>query len=88
MPKKNGIQVVQEVRDIYKNKAQLYPAIKLELPVFVFLTAFSTVHFKKHMASLGIRNIFEKPIQVEQLKMLIEQDAPSKPQDWSNLLLK
>ena len=81
MPKKNGIQVVQEVRMIYQNMAQLYPAIKFELPVFVFLTAFSTVHFKKHMASLGIRNIFEKPLQLEQLKMLIEQDAPSKPQD-------
>jgi len=81
MPKKNGIQVVQEVREIYKNMAHSYPLTKLELPVFVFLTAFSTVHFKKHMASLGILNIFEKPIQLEQLKMLIEKNTPSKRQD-------
>ena len=74
MPKKNGIQVVQEVREFYNTQAQLYPDLKFEEPVYVFLTAFNTMMFRKHLASLGVKNIFEKPIQLEQLKMIFEQN--------------
>jgi CheY-like chemotaxis protein len=75
MPKKNGIQVLQEVRDFYASQSQINPKLKLEEPVYVFLTAFSTVHFRKHLASLGVKNIFEKPIQLEQLKIIFEQNT-------------
>ena len=54
-----------EVRELYALKNKVNTKFKLEEPVYVFLTAFSTVHFKKHVASLGVKNVFEKPIQLE-----------------------
>ena len=75
MPKKNGIQVVQEVREFYTTQSQLHPNLKFEEPVYVFLTAYSTLMFRKHLASLGVNNIFEKPIQLEQLKIIFEQNV-------------
>ena len=65
MPKKNGIQVLMEVRELFVTKNKVNPQIKLEEPVYVFLTAFSTVHFRKHVESLGVKNVYEKPIQLE-----------------------
>ena len=42
MPIKNGLQVVNEVRVIYKNLSLRYKNLTIVEPHFVFLTAFST----------------------------------------------
>ena len=48
----------------------------LEEPVYVFLTAYSTPHFRKHVEEgLGVKNIFEKPIHIEQLRIILEQNT-------------
>ena len=60
------------MRELYATKNKVYPHIKLEEPVYVFLTAFSTVPFRKHLATLGVKNVYEKPIQLEQLKIIFE----------------
>jgi hypothetical protein len=36
-------------------------------PKFVFLTAFLTPAFKKHLAKFGVNDIYEKPIKREEL---------------------
>ena len=71
MPKKTGIQVVTEAREYFKKTAQIFD--KLEEPVYVFLTAFATPSFKKHIEEgLGVKDVFEKPIHLEQLKIILE----------------
>jgi hypothetical protein len=72
MPQKNGVQVLKEIRDFYKQKQDNDNDVKLEEPIFVFLTAFMTVAFKKHLASFGVQHIYEKPIQKDQLNMIFE----------------
>ena len=52
MPKKNGIQVVTEVRELYKQRATECPGLRL--PTFVFLTAYLSTGFKKHLNAHGI----------------------------------
>ena len=59
MPRKNGIQVVNEVRDLYKKLSEVQP---VEEPYFVFLTAYFTLKFKEHLNEIGIAEIFEKPL--------------------------
>lgn len=53
MPRKNGIQVVQEVRAyIAARQKDLGDALVIQEPEFVFLTAFKTPTFSNHLASL------------------------------------
>lgn len=37
--------------------------VTVEEPVYVFLTAFMTPAFKIHLLKLGIKHVYEKPIQ-------------------------
>lgn len=64
-----------EVRELYATQNKVNSKVKLEEPVYVFLTAFSTVHFRKHVAGLGVKNVYEKPIQLEHLKIIFEQNT-------------
>jgi len=42
----------------------------------VFLTAYSTPAFRKHVQEgLGVKEIFEKPIHLEHLKVILEQNT-------------
>ena len=38
--------------------------MKIELPQFVFLTAFKSLNFTKHVESAGAKAVFEKPINL------------------------
>jgi CheY-like chemotaxis protein len=75
MPRKNGIQVTHEVKEYYALKqAELdrSPArVQLKEPKIVFLTAFATTIFRNHVSNLGIKDVYEKPIQLEQLRELL-----------------
>lgn len=49
MPIKNGIQVVNEVREIYKNLRIRNKNLIIVEPHFVFLTAFASHALRKHL---------------------------------------
>ena len=49
MPQKNGIQVVQEVKDFYKQLQEEFTLLRIVEPEFVFLTAFSSMTLRKHL---------------------------------------
>ena len=72
MPIKNGIQVVEEVKNYYKLMQKEIGAINLREPLFVMLTAYKTLHFEKHVKQLGIGECYEKPIDPEQLIFILQ----------------
>lgn len=71
MPVKNGIQVVEEVKKLYEDKQYENPGLGLQLPKFVFLTAYRNKAFKMHMQNLGVESIYEKPIEIGQLREIL-----------------
>lgn len=54
MPIKNGIQVVQEVKEFLRAQAEGGLDLAVEEPTYVFLTAFATKKFVSHAHSLGV----------------------------------
>ena len=65
MPNKNGIQVIEEIRGYYNSRKKLNTEIKIIEPTYVFLTAFMTPSFIKHVNSVGVTHIYAKPLQRE-----------------------
>lgn len=66
MPRKNGLQVVKEIKEYYELKQhELAQDVKLIEPTIVFLTAFATTAFRNHVLSLGVNHVYEKPILIE-----------------------
>jgi hypothetical protein len=51
--------------------------IVLNAPSIVFLTAFATTAFKSHVLRLGVTQVFEKPIQIENLRDLLDAQGHS-----------
>lgn len=72
MPIKTGIQVLQEVRAIYKFHSH---NLKIELvePEWVFLTAFSTKAFRNYLKANNVKHCYEKPISLQVLKQIMDQ---------------
>ena len=75
MPKKNGMEVVKEIRDLIKSHQDRGPDV-LE-PVFVFLTAFKTKTFDSFLESNNIHHCFEKPLSNEALIKLLNELIPT-----------
>ena len=59
MPKKNGIEVVKEVKKLYQEKSGL------KSPELAFITAIENTTFKNHLLQLGVKHYFTKPIKYE-----------------------
>ena len=73
MPRKNGIQVVEQVRRYvqqYNDNANTI--VQLREPVFVFLTAHTSRTFKNHLHGLKVGGVYEKPLQQEKLKDILQ----------------
>ena len=66
MPLKNGIDVVKEVRELYSVYSLDFP--HLVDPEFVFLTGFMSFSFRNYLLTLGIDEIYEKPLSDDKLK--------------------
>jgi YesN/AraC family two-component response regulator len=67
MPIKNGIQVVQELKEFYQKVQKETSMVNLQEPLFVMLTAYKTLSFEKHVKQLGVDECYEKPIDRDQL---------------------
>ncbi len=39
--------------------------VTLKEPTTVFLTAFATTTFRNHVVGLGVKHVYEKPIQID-----------------------
>lgn len=64
MPQKNGLEVLTEVKQFYQAKARILAekGVSLVEPEFVFLTAYMSIAFRKHLESKGVTQIYEKPL--------------------------
>jgi len=64
MPGKNGIEVLKETKLFLKEQAALLKdkGVTLESPEYVFLTAYMSIGFRKHLESMGVTKIYEKPL--------------------------
>lgn len=75
MPQKNGLEVVKAVRDLYasiRDTLELTnPGLKLKEPIFVFLTAYASLTFRKYLSQHNIMHCYEKPLQIEQLENIL-----------------
>ena len=65
MPKKNGLQVIEDYRNYLKERLKEIKNLSVIEPHYVFLTAFASKNFKNLLESKGFMNIYEKPIQLE-----------------------
>jgi CheY-like chemotaxis protein len=67
MPVKNGLEVVKEVKALYLKYNSETLDQELDLPEFVFLTAFVNLGFKAYLKAENIHHIYEKPLAEAQL---------------------
>jgi CheY-like chemotaxis protein len=72
MPRMTGIQVIEKMRDCYKG-INKQGGVKVQEPLYVFLTAFSNRNFDIHLRQLGINDIYEKPLVNEQLSEILSK---------------
>lgn len=63
MPRLNGIQAVQKIKTFINSKNAMTET-KIVEPKFVFLTAYKTSAFDKHIKELNIEQVFEKPLSL------------------------
>ena len=75
MPKKNGLQVVQEIKFFYKHLSEEFKEIEIVEPAFICLTAFKTPQFSKHLISQGFDECYEKPLEIETLIQILESHS-------------
>ena len=56
--------MLEEVKQFYKAKARVLAekGVSLIEPEFVFLTAYMSMTFRKHLESKGVTKIYEKPL--------------------------
>ena len=74
MPKKNGLQVIDGYRNYLKQRLTEIINLSVVEPHYVFLTAFASRNLKTLLESKGFMNVYEKPIQLEQLDQLLHFD--------------
>ena len=74
MPYKTGIEVIQAVRTMITEKNDKTKTVRILEPKYIILTAFTTPVFNSHLKSLKIDYLFEKPMQIEILRNILEFD--------------
>ena len=73
MPGLTGLQVIERVRNYCIQLNKKKNGVSVIEPEFVIITAYVTPVFKTYMKNLDVTNIYEKPLQIEELKMLVNQ---------------
>ena len=64
MPRLNGIQAVQKIKNFIKTRNG-FTDKKVAEPKFVFLTAYKTSAFDKHIQDLNVSEVYEKPLALD-----------------------
>ena len=65
---------MNEIRAYFADQRKLHKGIEIVEPVYAFLTAFMTPDFRDHVTRLGVRHIYDKPIQKSQLYRIFVGD--------------
>ena len=73
MPVMNGIDLYHQVKAMFQDCRKQHKHLEITDPVFVFLTAFATTNFCKHLRSLGVEYIYEKPVSKEVLEKILAE---------------
>lgn len=68
----NGIEVLEHVRSYIEQRNSQLDNLWVNEPRIVFLTAFKTKQFTKHMKALGVTEVHDKPILTDQLKDFVD----------------
>ena len=67
MPKMNGLKVAQEVKQMFADYRGVF-----EMPRIVFLSAYMSPVFEKHLQEKGYSEIYEKPLLNHQLCKILQ----------------
>jgi CheY-like chemotaxis protein len=67
MPQMNGLQVLQEIKRIYKAKNFKYKHVVIEEPVYIFLTGFSSEILEPTLKKAGVESCHMKPLETGEL---------------------
>jgi CheY-like chemotaxis protein len=64
MPRKNGLQVLDEVKEMFseRNSELFATGSTLVEPKFIFLTSYCSLQFQAHLKKKGVTEIYEKPL--------------------------
>jgi len=72
MPRMNGLNVVQAMRDHIKQLEKEH-SINIKEPMIVFLTSFKTLGFQNHLKAMKVNHCYEKPLMIEQLQNILQE---------------
>lgn len=72
MPKKNGLEVVQELKNYFKETKKQNTGLEIIEPEYVFLTAFSTNSFRNYLKTMNIEHCYEKPVSAAMMDDLMK----------------
>ena len=73
----NGLQIIEKLREDIKTLNKKFN-MEIQEPLFVITSAYFTPHFKNHLLSLGIRHIYDKPMQNKELKFAVDEALNNK----------
>ena len=66
MPKKNGIQVITETKQFFRNLNNLADdGVEILEPTIVLLTSYLTPGLRQHIKTLDCNYCYDKPLQLE-----------------------
>jgi CheY-like chemotaxis protein len=72
MPKKNGMQVLTELKDFYKMvNIMSDDGVQILEPKIVFLTSYLTPSLRQHVIKLGCSHCYDKPLQLQELRNIL-----------------
>lgn len=66
MPRKNGIQVITETKQFFRNLNNLADdGVEILEPTIVLLTSYLTPGLRQHIKTLDCNYCYDKPLQLE-----------------------
>ena len=64
----NGIEAFNTIKQSYQKIQSEREDLNIIEPICIFLTAFATTNFTKHLKQIGVDHVYEKPISKQILK--------------------
>jgi CheY-like chemotaxis protein len=65
MPRLNGVKAIERIKGFVEHQLNNVPDCTLQYPQVIFLTSYKTSMFDKHVESLNVSTVLEKPLQLQ-----------------------